>query len=101
MQKACGDKFPKLAIWKRDGAKAVLVLEENDRSLTNHQSVADALAPPEETMADTADEVFLVSTPFAHKWWVTCLRRAGKTYYDEGERFHEVDPAMLSQLTSR
>ena len=94
-------EVPKLATWKRDGAKTVLVLEENDLSLTNHQRVADALAPAEATMPDAADEIFLVSTHIANTWWVTCLRRAGKTYYDDGERFHEVDPATVSRLTSR
>jgi hypothetical protein len=101
LQKACEDKFPKLATWKRDGARTVLVLEENDLSLTNHQRVADALVPAEAAIPDAADEIFLVSTHIADKWWVTCLRRAGKTYYDDGERFHEVDPATLVGLTKR
>lgn len=101
LQKACEDKFPKLAAWKRDGARTVLVLEENDLSLTNHQRVADVLGPAEAAMPDAADEVFLVSTHIARTWWVTCLRRAGKSYYDDGERFHEVDPAILGRLTSR
>ncbi len=101
LQKACEDKFPKLATWKQDGARTVLVLEENDLSLTNHQVVADALVPAEATMSDAADEIFLVSTSFAEKWWVTCLRRAGKTYYDDGERFHEIDPTALAALTKR
>ena len=102
LQKACEDKFPKLAVWKRDdGARTVLVLEENDISLTNHQVVADALASAEVAMSDAPDEVFLVSTHITHIWWVTCLRRAGKTYYDDGERFHEIDPAALTALTRR
>src|SRR5262249_11489163 len=102
LQKACEDKFPKLATWKEaDAARAVLVLEENDGSLTNHQRVADALAPIEAIMPDAADEIYLVTTLFPDKWWVTCLRRAGKTYYDDGERFHEIDPAVLTTLTTR
>lgn len=101
LQKACEDKFPKLTTWKQDGAKTVLVLEENDLSLTNHQRVADALIPVEAAMPDAADEVFLVSTSIADKWWITCLRRAGKTYYDDDERFHEIDPATLIGLTKR
>ena len=52
-------------------------------------------------MPDAADEIFLVSTHIADAWWVTCLRRAGKTYYDDGERFHEVNPDVLTPLTSR
>jgi hypothetical protein len=102
LEKACEDKFPKLATWKRDdGARTVLVLEENDLSLTNHQRVADALVTAEATMSDAADEIFLVSTCIPDKWWVTCLRRAGKTYYDDGERFHEIDPSTLVGLTKR
>jgi hypothetical protein len=52
-------------------------------------------------MSDAADEIFLVSTCIPDKWWVTCLRRAGKTYYDDGERFHEIDPSTLVGLTKR
>ena len=101
LQKAFEDKFPKLAFWRRDGAKTVLVLEENDLSLTNHQLVADALLSAEVAMPDTADEIFLVSTSIVDKWWITCLRRAGKTYYDDDERFQEIDPATLIGLTKR
>jgi hypothetical protein len=101
LQKACQDKFPKLAAWKNDGAKTVLVLEENDLSLTNEQRVADALVRAEAEMPDAADEIFLVSTGIDEKWWVTCLRRAGKTFYDDDERFHEIDPATLTGLTKR
>jgi hypothetical protein len=102
LQKACNGKYPKLATWKREaGARTVLILEEDDRSLTNHQRVADALFSAEAAMPDTADEVFLVSTHLADIWWVTCLRRAGKTYYDDGERLYEIDPGELTKLTSR
>jgi hypothetical protein len=101
LQKACEDKFPKLAAWKKDGAKTVLILEENDLFLTNHQLVADALVLAESAMPDSADEIFLVSTPIAGNWWVICLRRARKTYYHEDERFREIDPATLAALTRR
>jgi hypothetical protein len=69
LRKACEDKFPKLAAWKRDGAKTVLVLEENDLSLTNHQRVADTLLPVVVTEPNAADEIFLVSTTITDKWW--------------------------------
>jgi hypothetical protein len=102
LRKACETKYPKVAVWKRDaGARTVLVLEENDLSLTNHQRVTDTLLPAEVNLQDTADEVFLVSSHIAKTWWVTCLRRTGKIYYDDGERFHEIDPAELIQLTRR
>jgi hypothetical protein len=102
LRKACEDKFPKLSAWKcDDGAKTVLVLEENDMSLTNHQRVADSMSLAEAGMTDPPDEIFLVSTHIAHMWWVTCLRREGKTYYDDDERFHQFDPAALTRLTRR
>ena len=103
LQKVCEDKFAKLAAWKRNNdARTVLVLEENDMSLTNHERVADAMPLAEARMSDPPDEVFLVSTYIAKKWWVTCLRRDGKTYYDDdGERFNEFDPAALTKLTRR
>jgi hypothetical protein len=101
LRNACEKKFPKLAEWKRnDGAHTILVLEENDISLTNPQLVTDAMFLAETGMADIPDEVFLVSTAFK-KWTVSCLRRPGATYYDEDERFHDFDPGTLSQLTKR
>lgn len=102
LQKACDDKFSKLAAWRRErGAQTVLVLEENDIQLTNDQLVADALASVEKGRNDIPDEVFLVSTYLDSKWHVSCLRRAGKTYYDEGERFWEINPALLRDATGR
>lgn len=99
---ACAKKFGKLAEWKkRYGARSILVLEENDIQLTNAQLVADALAVAERDRDDRPDEVYLVSTSIDDLWHVTCLRREGKTYYDDGERFWPVEPATLLQLTVR
>ena len=98
----CQKKYGKLYKWKRnEGARSILVLEENDMSLTNHQVVADAMASAEAGRSDAPDEVFLVSTFRSNPWWVTCLRRDGTNYYDDGERFHELDPVSLTQLTKR
>jgi hypothetical protein len=102
LQKACEDKFSKLAKWKHDaGAHTVLVLEENDLSLTNPEIVHNAFALAESGAPNPPDEIFLVGTSIPQPWWVTCLRREGKNYYDDGERFHELDPAGLIQLTRR
>jgi hypothetical protein len=102
LQRACQKKFSKLDVWKRDeGARSILILEENDMSLTNHQVVADAMVDAEAGRSDAPDEIFLVSTFRPKPWWVTCLRREGANYYDDGERFHEYDPACLIQLTKR
>ncbi len=102
LERMCDDKFAKLPRWKRDeGAHTVLVMEENDLSSTNHQLVAEAMARAEAGRPDTPDKIFLISTVRPNPWWVTCLRREGANYYDDGERFHELDPASLTQLTSR
>jgi hypothetical protein len=94
-------KSPKLAKWKRDsGARTVLVLEEDDLSLTNHLRVADALVSAEATTPDAPDEVFMVSTGTGQTWWVICLRGPGVV---DGEPMphSEFDPMELTKLTSR
>src|SRR5206468_332979 len=89
-------RYPCRSPWKRDaGAHSILVLEDADMFLTNVQRVADTFARVEEGRADQPDDVYVVAT-YIEPWRVTCLRRARKTYYDEGERFWEVDPAILS-----
>ncbi len=102
IREACERKFPKLAAWKRShGARTVLVLEDRDIYLTNHQLVYEALSRAEGGRPDAPDEIFLVSTFLEKPWWVTCLRRDGKSYYDDGERFAEIDPATLVAVTNR
>ena len=102
LARVCDDKFGKLAKWKRDeGAHSVLIMEENDLSSTNHQLVAEAMMRAEAGRSGTPDEIFLVTSVLPSPWWVTCLRRHGKNYYDDGERSHELDPAILTQLTKR
>jgi hypothetical protein len=102
LQKACEDKFSEFAKWKHDeGARTVLVLEENDLSLTNPEIVHNAFALAESSEPNPPDAIFLVATSIPQPWWVTCLRREGKNYYDDGERFHELDPGNLIQLTRR
>ena len=102
LEQTCRDKSSKLAVWKRDeGALSVLVLEENDISSTNPQLVYEAMVRAEAGRSDVPDEIYLVSTFRPNPWWVTCLRREGKDYYDDGERYHEFDPGDLTQLTKR
>jgi hypothetical protein len=94
-------KFGKLARWKaKTGARTILVLEDADISLTSESSVADTFAKVEEGRDDLPDEVHIVSS-FTSTWYVTCLRRPGHTFYDEGESYWHVDPAGLADLTGR
>ena len=102
IREACRKKFGKLQHWrKQHDAYTVLVLEDADMFMTNHQRVADALAIAEEEFPDKPDEFFVVSTYLKDLWHVSCLRRKGKTYYDDGERFYEFNPSELEQLTDR
>jgi hypothetical protein len=94
-------KFGKLAEWKKQtGARTILILEDADISLTNEQLVADTFARVEEGHVDLPDEVYVVTT-FTKTWYVTCLRRPGHTYYDDGERYWPIDPSTLTDLTGR
>ena len=79
-------------------AFVVLVMEENDLSSTNHHLVAEAMARAEAGRPYTPDEIFLVSTIRPNPWWVTCLRPDGANYYDDGERFHELDPVNIVRI---
>jgi hypothetical protein len=94
-------KFGKLAAWKaKTGARTILVLEDADISLTNESVVADTFSLVEQGRDDTPDEVYMVST-FTSAWYVTCLRRPGHTFHDDDERYWEVDPGTLADLTGR
>ncbi len=99
LRDACNKKNPKLKNWKcRNNAYTVLVLEENDTSLTNTQVISDALSIVEKELTNLPDEVFLVTTAF-DPWYVSCLRRPGATYYDKDERYHKINPEILAILT--
>jgi hypothetical protein len=101
IERACGKKYGKLANWKqKEGARSIIVFEDNDMILSNEQLIADALATAEAARSDCPDEAYVVAT-YVQPWYVTCLRRPGKTYYDDGERFWEVDPESLKDLTGR
>lgn len=101
LARACEKKYRKLAAWKgNEGARSIIVFEDNDMFLSNAQLIADALVKAEAPRSDCPDEAYVVAT-YIKPWYVTCLRRPGKTYYDEGERFWEVDPGTLLDLTGR
>ena len=63
LREACARKFPKLAAWKRDeGARTILVLEDNDIQLSNPQVIYDAYASVEREFSERPDEVHVVTT---------------------------------------
>lgn len=100
---ACEKKYRKLFQWKReDNARTILVFEENDLYLTNHQFVINAFSKVEESITSKPDEVFLVST-FDTPWWVTIIRADDKCYcdFDISARSWEVDPTLLLDITQK
>ena len=75
LQRTCEEKFPNLAIWKSDGARTVLVLEESDLSLNNHQLVTEALFRVLPAFSSARDEIFLVSTELESAEFLATFRR--------------------------
>ena len=106
MQAAIDKKFPKLADWKRnDGAKSILVLEQNDIQLTNPSIVADTYLPLATARADRPDVTYLVASCMSPNWWMWPILIGDRTYYDIAQSndagYWEFDPSKLSALTKR
>jgi hypothetical protein len=104
IREACARKFPKLAAWRQNGARSVLILEDNDIFLTNAQVVYEALAKVEGDFSDRPDEIYLVSSVIEDKWFVHVLRADDVGYYEmtaNHECLYAFDPAQLVDLTQR
>jgi hypothetical protein len=100
IRRACDDKFPKLAAWKRsDHARTILVLEDNDIQLTNQSIVADTFLPIAKARADAPDETYLVST-CTLPWYAWPVLVNGQTYFDLAAISHpihfEIDATQLA-----
>jgi hypothetical protein len=97
-------KFAQLAPWRRDGARTVLILEENDISFTNAYVVAGALGIIEQGAAERPDEIYLLSTIVKKLWQLWTIRIDDYVYDDFsvwGKSLLETDPATLDDLTGR
>lgn len=106
MQAAIDKKFPKLGAWKKnEGAKSILVLEQNDIQLTNASIVADVYLPLAQARSDRPDETYLVASCITPKWWMWPILIGDRTYYDIGKSndpcYWEFDPSQLTPLTKR
>lgn len=105
LRQASDDKFGKLALWKANGARTVLVLENPDIQLTNVAHVAETLISITQTRTDTPDEIYQVDTYATGFWYLWPLLISDKTYFDLGRKVHplgwEIDPATLTSVTSR
>jgi hypothetical protein len=104
IMEACEKKYGKLFQCKNeDNARTILIFEENDCDLTNHQFVINAFSKVEENITTIPDEVFLVSTCNDTPWWVTIIRFDDKWYsdFEISERSWEVDPTILIDITQK
>lgn len=102
---ACEKKFPKLAAWKAsDGARTILVLEDNDIQVTSTQAVADTFLPIAMARNDRPDETYMLTT-CTEPWYAWPILIDNITYFDLAQRYHpihlEIDPAGLSPVTAR
>jgi hypothetical protein len=90
---ACDKKFPKLNNWKQtEGARTVLILEDNDIQLTNHAIVAETYLPLAKARSDRPDETYVVVTCM-DPWWAWPIL--------VGDVGWEIDQTALSGLTGR
>lgn len=104
IREACARKFPKLAAWRRQGARSVLALEDNDIFLTNAQVVYEALAKVESDFSERPDEIYLVSSIIDDEWYVHVLRVDDIGYYEMTAKrgcLFRFDPGQLTDLTRR
>lgn len=105
IRRACDKKFPKLAAWKeREGARTILVLEDNDIQLTNQVVVAETVLPIASGRADRPDEIYMVMT-CADPWLAWPMLVDDVSYFDMAKRGDqpgwEINPETLVALTKR
>ncbi|KGT73440.1 hypothetical protein MA20_44355 [Bradyrhizobium japonicum] len=106
MKAAIDKKFPKLAAWKaNEGAKSILVLEQNDIQLTNPSIVADVYLPLAKAREDRPDETYLVASCMSPNWWMWPILIGDRSYDDyaksDDPSFWEFEPSKLASLTKR
>lgn len=95
----------KLAAWQEEqGARTILVLEENDINVTRYDLVFDALRIVERGAERRPDEIWLVNTAIQKVWGIWWLR-IGDNYCDDlsawGTSLSNIDPNQLTNLTER
>lgn len=91
-----------LAVKRACAAMTVLILEEDDISLTNEQLVGAAVRAVEAGReAERPDEVYLLST-CVDTWYLYPMRVGTRWHYDRaGLRHQELDPRKLANITGR
>lgn len=95
--KALKDKCPKLRLCKEGDARTVLVLEDNDISLSNHVLISEGLAGLLEGLANLPDEIYLVETT-VKTWDVRPLKIDDNILL--GNDWAEFDSSKLTDITN-
>jgi hypothetical protein len=100
MQRALDAKCPKLRDCKEEGARSILILENNDIALTNHIAVGNAVRELLGGREDVPDEIFLVDTCLGDEWTVWSLYRDGVFWPDEetATRYREINRKGLDEV---
>ena len=88
--------MPKTVAVQRGGARTVLVLEDNDISLSNYVIIGDALAGLLNEHPDLPDEIYLVETAI-NRWHVRVMKY-DEAYFPE-EDLTEFDSTELVDIT--
>ncbi|MGD9542722.1 MAG: hypothetical protein AB7F41_11965 [Methylocystis sp.] len=106
MNRACKEKFPKLAWWKKNkSARTVFLLEDADILLTNEIIVAETYLSITAARTDVPDETYLLSTCVNNSWTLVPLLINGNSLFQlsgDGPLCHwNVDPETLSPVTNR
>jgi len=105
VRRAYDKKCPKLVNWKQlNGARTILILEENDIFATREDLVMDAILEVDRNYPERPDEVWLVSTAVCTEWSVWWIRNDERYCEDLsywGDSLSEVNPRDLISLTGR
>ena len=105
IRQACDDKFGKLASWKQNGARTILLLENPDIQLTNSARVAETYLSIAQSRSDRPDETYIVDTYPTESWHLWPLLTGEKTNFELGQEKHpladEINPATLVAVTKR
>jgi hypothetical protein len=100
VEKAMAKKLPKLKVWKDNGARSVLVLENGDISLSNHVVILEAAEAALAGRTDGPDELWLVDTTIESEWTAWCLIRDGISLPDDDtpHRYWDFKPGDLDAV---
>lgn len=96
LRTALDRKCPKLHRCKEEGARTVLVLEDNDIALSNHVLIEEGLAGLLEERADLPDEIYLVESS-VKTWGVRIIKYDGDFFPEQD--WTDFDSADLIDIT--